>query len=149
MVMLPHLAEFWFFPMLPLEVQFKIWELSLDENRIVMVRFCHQPHVLKHDFVSVTPAILHVNQSARKKGLRYYNLSLLTQRSSTMHISISIETFFCSARYGIEMGLPITIPFYKTSRSDTRSAVCLSRMSSLQIFHEIQVLFSSLISKNC
>lgn len=73
--------RFTLFPKLPMEVQFRIWEMSLEENRIVKVRFSDRPRSSKHDFISTVPTILQICQGSRKEGLRHYSLDLATRHS--------------------------------------------------------------------
>lgn len=75
------LERFTMFPKLPMEVQSRIWELSLEENRIVKVRFSDRPRSSKHDFISTVPTVLQICQGSRQEGLRHYKLDLVTRHS--------------------------------------------------------------------
>ncbi|CZR61610.1 uncharacterized protein PAC_11507 [Phialocephala subalpina] len=69
-----RLKKFALFSKLPIELRFKIWNLS-PEHRTIEMRFANNCRSTQYDLVfSRVPAVLHVHQESRIEGLRSYNL---------------------------------------------------------------------------
>jgi hypothetical protein len=83
-------SEFSLFPKLPLEIQIRIWEMTTQQGRVVVVRGSTGNGLIS----STIPKIFHVCHTSRLVGLKYYPLSFQGIEISDASGSLSAGVLF-------------------------------------------------------